>query len=205
MPQPVSQALKEGLDETISAMLAAKFADREIARRLIFFDPCHVFKADPLRGFEIVNEISKNFHVPLTSVRIVGSAQFGYSYFSQRDFTARISDLDIAIVSSDLFQKYSALCYWATERYTNLVRFPPSRKEGVDVPTQFRELLSTGYFRPDLMPYCSHREQWFKFFDQISNKHTDLFKNINGGVFLSEALLEMRNTNLVSAYQKGKA
>ena len=55
------------------------------------------------------------------------------------------------------------------------------------------------------MPYCEHRERWFNFFDQISNKHSDLFKNINGGVFLSETFLEMRNTNLISAYRKGKA
>lgn len=205
MPQPVSQVLKKSLDETIDAMLVAKLPDREIARRLLFFDPSSVLIDDPARGFDIVNEIAKQFHLPFTSVRIVGSAQFGYSYFSRRDFTARESDLDIAIVSSNLFQKYSELCYWVTDRYSNLTKFPHPKKDGVDVPGQFREFLSTGYLRPDLMPYCEHRERWFNFFDQISNKHSDLFKNINGGVFLSETFLEMRNTNLISAYRKGKA
>jgi hypothetical protein len=202
MPPADNLGPKDALDETIQSMLSKSYAEREVARRLVFYDPARVFKEDTLRGFSIVNEISKYFHVPITSVRIVGSAQFGYSYFSRRDFTARVSDLDIAIVSSELFQKYSEISYWLTERYTNLVKFPPPKKEGLDVPAQFREYLSTGYFRPDYMPYCEPREKWFSFFNQISNKHADLFKNINGGVFLSEALLEMRNTNLVKEFQR---
>lgn len=193
---------KAALGATIAAMLATKTTPRDIARRLVIYETSHVFSSDPDRGFLILNEVAKHFRVPLSAVRVVGSGQFGYSYFKRRDFTPKVSDLDLAIISIDLFKSFSELCYWISEGYTNLVKFPRPTREGVDVPTQFREYLSTGYFRPDLMPLCDHREKWFAFFNQLSNKHVDLFKNINGGIFLSESLLEMRNTNLVDEYRR---
>ena len=52
------------------------------------------------------------------------------------------------------------------------------------------------------MPTCPQKEAWFAFFNQLSNKHTALFKNVNGGVFMSAGLLEMRNTQLLDEFRK---
>lgn len=193
--------LKEKLDAKIGAMLSEQVSPRVIARRLVFYDFTPIFSADEDRGFLILNEVSTHFGVPFSAVRVVGSAQFGYSYFKGRDFTPKVSDLDLAIISPTLFQKYIELCYWITERYRNQVKFP--RKRGVSTADEFRQNLSEGYFRPDLMPQSEHKDKWFAFFDQLTNKHVDLFDNINAGIFLSDGLLEMRNTNLAAEYRKG--
>ena len=191
---------KDRLDGKIGAMLARKESSRFIARRLIFFDFTQIFLGDEDRGFAILNEVAEHFHVPISSVRVVGSGQFGYSYFSQRDFTPKVSDLDLAIVSPLMFQRYSELAYWITDRYQNQVKFP--RKGGISAARQFRDNLSAGYLRPDLMPETPMKEQWFKFFNDLSNKYVDLFDGINAGIFMSDGFLEMRNANLITEYGK---
>jgi hypothetical protein len=192
--------LKDRLDAKIGAMLTKGDSPRVIARRLIFYDFTSAFSADEGRGFTILNEVSEHFRVPIASVRVVGSGQFGYSYFKGRDFTPKTSDLDLAIVSSLLFQKYAELSYWITDQYRNQVKF--TRKDGVNTVADFREYLSTGYFRPDMMPASEQKEQWFSFFNSLSNKHADLFDNINAGIFLSDGFLEMRNANVTAEYRK---
>jgi hypothetical protein len=52
------------------------------------------------------------------------------------------------------------------------------------------------------MPESEMKEKWFSFFNQLSNKHSDVFKNINGGIFMSEGFLEMRNANLADEFRK---
>lgn len=193
--------LKAKLDAKIEAMLLQGTSSRIIARRLIFYDATTIFSTHQERGFRILNEISEHFHVPFSDVRVVGSAQFGYSYFSGRDFTPKVSDLDLAIISPELFRKYVELCYSITDRYTNQVKF--HRKDGVSTANEFRTNLSAGYFRPDLMPNSKQKDNWFAFFSELTNRYIDLFDNINAGIFLSDGLLEMRNTNLMVEYRKG--
>jgi hypothetical protein len=94
---------------------------------------------------------------------------------------------------------YSELAYWITNRYKDLVKFSRS---GVNTAAQFRDYLSSGYLRPDLMPDSGKKEEWFQFFNRLSNKHTDLFDNINAGIFLSEGFLEMWNANVTAEYRK---
>ena len=82
-----------------------------------------------IRGFRILNEICERFKLPFSSVKVVGSAHTGYSYFKERDFVPGESDLDVAIISPSLFQDYSEQVYWMTHRYSDLTKF--SRDRGV--------------------------------------------------------------------------
>jgi hypothetical protein len=191
---------KDTLDNKIAAMISTSVAHRVIARRLFLYDFSQVFFAEQDRGFSILNSICERFNVPFSAVQVVGSAHTGYSYFSQADFKPGESDLDVAIVSSNLFQHYSQEVYWLTRRYSDLSRF--SRKGGISVAQDFRNYLSSGYFRPDLMPECPLKADWWGFFNRLSNKHIDLFRNINAGIYLSEAFFEMKNASLLEAYGK---
>jgi hypothetical protein len=192
--------LKLQLDTTIKSMLDEKVSSRFIARRLFLYDLSWVFSKDPNRGFAVQNEISEKYAVPFSAVKIVGSAHLGYSYYKKREFIAKESDLDIALVSPQLFQKYSEWVYWTTKRYTDLSKF--QRKNGLSVAQNFRDNLSMGYFRPDLMPSSSKKYEWFSFFNQLSTRHTDLFKSINAGIYLSEGFFEMKNSALVVEYER---
>jgi hypothetical protein len=193
---------KTVLDATISNMLTASATSRNIARRLFLYDHAHVFSTSPDRAFEILNDVCGHFSLPFSAVRFVGSAQLGYSYFKSRDFQIKQSDLDVGIISSVMFQKYSEYVYSLTSGYTDQSKFP--LKEGVSTVRAFRDSLSMGFFRPDLMPHSPQRELWFKYFNTLSNKHVDLFKNINAGLYLSECFFEMKNSSVVNEYKKGK-
>jgi hypothetical protein len=87
-----------------------------------------------------------------------------------------------------------------TRRYTDLTGFV--RKDGISDDRQFRSNLSMGLFRPDLMPSSQQKDDWFKFFNQLSTRHGDLFKSINGGVYLSEGFFEMKNSSVVDETRK---
>jgi hypothetical protein len=193
---------KEKLDKTIGLMIARSSPHRDIARRLFLYDFNSVFTIDPDRGFLILNAVCDNFKLPFSAVKVVGSAQTGYSYYSKRDFVPGKSDLDIAIISAALFQQYSEETYWMTRRYSDLSRFP--RQGGISVAQDFRNYLGSGNFRPDLMPESATKTSWFGFFNRLSNKHTDLFRDINAGIYLSERFFEMKNASLIEEYGKGR-
>jgi hypothetical protein len=188
---------KQKLDAKIDAMVAASSPQRFIARRLFLYDFGCVFADNQDRGFRILNEICEKFRLPFSAVKVVGSAHTGYSYLKERDFAPGESDLDVAIISPTLFQEYSEAIYWMTRRYSDLTKF--HRDQGVSPARNFREYLSSGQFRPDLMPSCQLKTDWFSFFGKLSNKHSDLFKNINSGIYLSEGFFEMKTASILEA------
>jgi hypothetical protein len=191
---------KQRLDATIDKMVTASTSHRFITRRVFLYDFGYVFTDNQDRGFEILNAISEKFKLPFSAVKVIGSAHTGYTYFKQRDFVPGDSDLDVAIISTTLFQEYSQAVYWSTHRYSDLTKF--RRIEGVSVDKDFRYYLGSGQFRPDLMPEGPLKTDWFGFFNKLSNKHVDLFRNINAGIYLSEGFFEIKNAAIVEAYKK---
>jgi hypothetical protein len=193
---------KQELDNKIGMMAAALAPRPLIARRLFLYDFPHVFTANQDRGFQILNTICEQFRLPFSAVKIVGSAQTGYSYFSHADFAPAASDLDVAIINAALFQEYSQAIYQMTDCYSNQAGFP--RIDGISTAQRFRYYLGSGQFRPNLMPQCRLKADWFSFFSRLSNEHTDLFGNINAGIYLSEVFFEHKQASIVNEYRKGQ-
>ncbi|MGZ5507442.1 MAG: hypothetical protein ACXWJB_03430 [Limisphaerales bacterium] len=178
-------SVKEQLVDDIKKCRKAALNEREIARKIYLLDQTFVFRNDSITGFNILNSISRKFRVPLTCVKIAGSSQTGFSSFNNRDFVSGSSDLDIAIVSPILFQRYCEIVYDQTNGYKNQTGFKD--KPSFD---QFQERLQVGYFRPDLMPICKEKSQWFEYFSGLTNEHSAKFKNVNGGIYFSETFFE---------------
>jgi hypothetical protein len=193
---------KQKLDSKIATMVEGAEHPRLVARRLFLYDFVEAFATNQDRGFQILNTICEHFKLPFSAVKVVGSAQTGYSYYKERDFVSGQSDLDVAIISATLFQEYSHEIYSLTERYTDLTRF--HRKKGISVAQYFRDNLASGLFRPDLMPECKLKADWFSFFNKLSNNYVDLFSNINAGIYLSEAFFECKHLTIIDAYRKGR-
>lgn len=191
---------KDNLRAKIDGMLSRSVAHRTIARRLFLYDFCQVFANDQERGFVILEAVRSWLNIDFSEIRIVGSAQLGFSCYKKRDFTPGQSDLDIAIISPSLFRQFSEEVYWLTKRYSDLTKFGFTR--GVSNVEQFRNALSIGFFRPDLMPDCARKDRWREFFERLSEKHSDLFKNINGGIYLSEGFFEIKNAAVVEDIRK---
>jgi hypothetical protein len=173
-------AAKEQLVKHINNCRGAALDERAIARKMFLLDPTFIFRDDSITGFKILNSVSERFRVPLGCVKIAGSSQTGFSSFQNRDFIAGKSDLDIAVVSPNLFQRYCEIVYEVTNGYRNRTGFELGSLE------QFQENLQIGYFRPDLMPMCTQKNDWFVFFKTLTDRYSITFKSVNGGIYFSE-------------------
>lgn len=175
---------------------------RMIARKIYLTTPTFAFIGKEEKQYDILNEISEKLRIPLTTIHVVGSAKTGKSFHQKTDFIPGTSDLDIAIVDSQLFTKYLDIAFRISEGYSNKTKFPVN----VNGSTykEFVVNISKGIFRPDLMPHCFQRADWWRFFGRLSAKHTDLFSSINAGIYLSQTCFEYKQMSSITNYVEGK-
>lgn len=178
-------ANKEPLLAAVSRCRDAPLADRDIVRKMFLLDPAFIFKDNTIVGYQILNSIAQKFHIPLTSIKIAGSSQTGFSPFKDRDFLFGKSDLDIAIVSPELFQRYTEIVYAITNGYRNTTAFQD--KCSLEL---FEGNLKLGFFRPDLMPSSKEKTEWFTFFESLTNRYSAIFIKVSGGIYFSELFFE---------------
>ena len=190
--------VKENLAADIVSCREAALRDKSIARKLFLCDSPYAFLNDRIKGFKILDAIALKFSVPISAVKIAGSAQLGFSFVKNREFVPGESDLDIAIVSAPLFQKYCEIVYEETLHYTDYQRYKDTESRDL-----FQQNLHLGYFRPDLMPRGMNRTDWFQFFNGLSAEHSLLFKNINAGIYFSEAFFTGKQLAAVEALGRG--
>lgn len=171
----------------------------ELARKIYLSYPTFALIEYKEEQFEILNSISRHFKIPITSVQVSGSAKIGYSLTEKKDreFIPGESDLDIAIIDANLYQKYVEIVFTKTNCYSDRTKFSqPGDAEW------YIKCLSQGIFRPDLMPSCNSKKKWRDFFGTLSRKHTQLFKNINAAIYMSETFFEYKQKSLIDDYLK---
>lgn len=188
--------------ESIEAGLSANTPYNEIIRKVYLAYPTKAFIGNEERQYVIMNEISCFFEVPIMSIQIAGSAKTGRSFHKQRDFSPGNSDLDVAIIDSNLFQKYMELIFNETRGYTDRSGF--KIKGGKSTSDEYIAYLTKGIFRADLMPTGEARQSWSKFFGLLSANHGDLFKSINAAIYLSQVFFENKQRSIITNYIKNK-
>ncbi|MFS0601124.1 hypothetical protein [Peribacillus frigoritolerans] len=171
----------------------------DIVRKIYISFPTKAFEGKEDVGFQICDEISKFFEIPFNSVQVVGSAKTGKSYYKFTDFAVAKSDLDIAIISPELFLKYTEICHRVTKGYSDQSMFSLNRHGKSDI-YEFKKNLTQGMFRPDLMPNSPSKDDWRRFFNKLSNKHHKLFKNINAGIYSSQYFFEYKQIDALFIY-----
>lgn len=190
--------------EAIELGLSASESHVEIARKLYLTYPTNVFVGNEEMQFDIFNKISQFFNIPITSVQVVGSAKTGHSFYKNQSFVKGISDLDIAIVDANLFVQYVDKVFQLTKGFsdrTGFHRFP----DGSSSFQSYKEYLSKGIFRPDLMPSGILKAEWRSFFGRLSGKYSDTFKSINAGIYLSQTFFEQKQKQSIKDYINSKA
>lgn len=184
--------------------LASNQTDIEIARKIYLTYPTSALIGLEEIQFEILNEISEFFSIPITSIQVVGSAKIGHSFYKNTKFAAGISDLDIAIIDTNLYVSYVEAVFKLTKGFTELTLFTrPSG--GNSTFNSYKSYLTKGMFRPDLMPSGVLRANWRNFFGKLSQKHTGLFKSINAGIYLSHTFFEHKQRSAITDYINIKA
>lgn len=185
--------------EAISEGLKQGKPFHEIARKIFLTYPTKAFVGDEERQYVILNEIASNFGVPIHNIHVCGSAKIGRSFHKRRDFAARESDLDVAILDARLFATCVEKVLNVSKGYSDRTGFPT--RDGVSVYDEYIQYLARGIFRPDLMPVGPDRAAWHNFFGKLSDKHSDLFKSISAGVYLSQAFFEQKQRSAIKNYQ----
>lgn len=151
-----------------------------------------VFDGAENQYYEFRKRISDKFKVNFHEVFITGSAKLGFSPFKNKLFDYD-SDIDVAIVSSDLYERIMATIHdyqmqlrdnRKTVSYYELSRYH-----------KFLEYGAIGWMRPDLLPTSflmkELRTDWFDFFESLSYGKSEVGNyKVTAGVFKTYNHLE---------------
>ena len=162
-------------------------ADDEVKKIFLSYQSSFFIDKQSLK-FSIQKEIADRFKVSIGDIRICGSAHLGESPHKGLPFKIKESDLDVAIINTDLFSKYIQISKAQSKNLTDISSFPNGPDSGATQRDKFCYYAAIGYFRPDLMPHCPQRNEWMSFFGKMSSKYNAIFKNINCGLYASEGL-----------------
>jgi hypothetical protein len=138
--------------------------------------------SDPL----LRRSVAQMHGVAMRDVIITGSAKVGFTTVAKAArpiFSAfgDSSDIDVAIISRDLF-----LTFWRRTMELGEDQSWPHRKE-------FRRYLSMGWIRPDKLPSGEdfpERKQWFEGFQELTASGEYGPYKITAGVYYDEAFWE---------------
>ncbi|WPE20492.1 hypothetical protein [Shinella zoogloeoides] len=148
------------------------------------YPACFIGKEAHWHGLR--TRVAKNFQVDVSSIRLAGSGHLGVSAFKKTSFKSRDSDLDLAIISPNLFAKYLGWVIVSTQSFRRLSNFPRLRdgKSGVE---SFKQYVSEkGMIRPDLLPAGKFKTEWIDFFREISSEYEGFCKNISAAIYITE-------------------
>lgn len=174
----------EALKERVRDIGKMSSSELDRSRRLYIYERPVALQGDDAKDYGVKREISEYFGIPYGHVHFAGSTQLGFSAHKDREFIPKQSDLDVACVSSELFQQAWIDVLEATNRFTNLSVFAPLGKTDVDL---FKEqIYKRGMIRIEVMPQSSTAVRWRQFEQRISRKHLDKFKSVSIAIYMNE-------------------
>lgn len=165
-----------------------------IVQKHITYGDCYVL--EHLLYFELKSEIAYEFNLHPSQVLMVGSGKLGFSIVNNKRYRpfGDTSDIDIAIVCSELFDKIWEEAY----KYQINTGYWSEAKS-------FYKYLFKGWIRPDILPPSTTfeiRQKWWDFFQRITNTtHYGIYK-INAGLYKSWKYLESYQSQSVLECQK---
>jgi hypothetical protein len=129
---------------------------------------------------DIKEAIANHFHVHAKNIEVVGSAKLGVSLNNKRLGKSYDSgsDLDLVIVSSELFDRV-----WLDLSQLELKKYSLGEKDRTmleDCCSNIRD----GNIRPDMLPdKLSFKGHWWGIFNKVSNKKQYENRDIRGRLF----------------------
>lgn len=156
-------------------------ADR-IVRRYVTSGDSYIL--DDGSFFELRQEIADNFGIHPNDVYLVGSGKLGSSIAPKKRYRpfADTSDLDIAVVSNELFDGIWKDVF----AYKTSVGYWPAE-------TEFKDYLFRGWIRPDKLPPSSSFElgdRWWDFFRRLTSSGKYGRFKITAGLYKEHSFLE---------------
>lgn len=134
--------------------------------------------------YQLKEDVCTIFEIDFNDVLLVGSGKMGFSIKPSRRYGVfnDESDLDIAVVSNELFQKVWKEAY----KYKKSGAYWPKQGE-------FFKFLSEGWIRPDKLPsskYFGFTGKWWDFFNELTSTEKYGPYKIRAGLYQSWFFLE---------------
>ena len=141
------------------------------------------FRQNRGRYLDFKNKISAELHVHPKNIEVVGSARLGFRLKSEKlgePFGAD-SDIDVAIVSSNLFEEaWLQLIFIENKMWHEL-----TPKERINI-MECKGDIYWGYIRPDrITTRIKFSRWWWKIFEQLSSREEYGGRKIRGRLFKS--------------------
>lgn len=176
----------------------------DFCRKHVLHGTPFVFRGKEPHYYDFRKRIADKFGVSYAEVLITGSAKMGFSPHKNTVFSAD-SDIDVAIVSSELYEKYVEIA----REYQMQLR---AARRAVTVDElrmyhQYLEYLVLGWIRPDRLPLSFRvndlKTDWFEFFASISNGRSEVGNyKVAAGVFRSHRHLELYTFSSIQSVQE---
>jgi hypothetical protein len=147
----------------------------------------HIFKKDPIcfSGDEVLiselrRALAEHFNLHLQNIEVVGSAKLGISLSNERLGKPydKYSDIDIALVSSELFD-----LAWFELTKLESISYKLLQKDR-DFLGECLGTISKGYISPDKLPPISNfSKNWWSIFSGLSSQKKYEYRKIRGRLF----------------------
>lgn len=167
-----------------------------MVQRFVLHGSCHAI--DEAAHFEIKNRIATHFGIEVsTDVFVVGSAKLGFSIAPTKRWRpfGDYSDIDVAIVNHDLYQK---VWHELHEYFLS----------GADWPNRgrFVKFLAQGWIRPDLLPPSPLFEfvgEWWQFFRDLKREQLAGACKIAAGLYHDVFFLQSYQAGAIASCREG--
>jgi len=164
----------------------------DFCRKSVLHGTPWIFRDREDEYYEFRKKIAQKFNISFHEVYLTGSAKLGFSPHKKTNFSYE-SDIDVAIVSSKLFDKImDSICEYQMQ--LREARRTVSEWEIRKYHT-FLEYGAIGWMRPDHLPHSFQmknlKDDWFDFFTSISYGKSEVGNyKVSAGVFKSYKHLE---------------
>ena len=178
----MNNAVEKRIDQ-FKEDLRSDLSTIQIVRKHIISGDCFIFKQD--KYFDLRSEVADHFGLHPNEVLVVGSAKLGFSIVPKkrfRPFRKNKSDIDVALVSSKLFDQVSEEIF-------------SYKQEAGDWPKyeEFADYLFQGWIRPDMLPQSPvfpFGKKWWDFFLGLTGSRRYGDCKISGALYKSYFFIE---------------
>ena len=182
--------------------IAGLYKDRlSRSRRLFIEERAVALSGEREIECNMKERVAKFFDVKYSEVSFAGSAQVGFSPHKNRLFIPGSSDLDVACISADLYQKGWSDSITATRAFTDYTKFSGLSPSDIDLYKQ--GILRRGMIRVEVMPRSPLSLGWKDFENSLGRLHPALFKSVTIAIYLNEYAFCWKQDSAISTILKG--
>jgi hypothetical protein len=175
----------------------------KIAKKIYFLAPSYAFESNSDLQLALYEEIGFFLNLPISSIRVVGSAHTGFSLVKGTPFDRITSDLDIAIIDGQLYLKMFESAFRQTDGWRDLSKFSNSR-QAADKKIELLRYMNKGIICPELMPSSPSKAEWGNFFGKLGDKYSQFCNGISARVYAHDTFMSAKQHSAIEVYFSNK-